>query len=142
MRVLFIKPRFEQPILDETKLTTFRGRSRAAKRPKGPPKIGEILSFRVWVGRPYGKGSTGREVARAICTKTLPVSVEAERINHGLVIKFNSVSQLFTERIAKRDGFADVSDMREFFQANGGLPFDGYAICWDSIIKPPPNPDF
>lgn len=67
MRVLFIKPRFEQPILDETKLTTFRGRSRASKKPKGPPKIGEILSFRVWVGRPYGKGSTVREGERPAC---------------------------------------------------------------------------
>lgn len=142
MRVLFIKPRFEQPILSETKLTTFRGRSRAAKRPKGPPKVGETLSFRVWGGRPYGKGVPQIEVAKAICTETYPVRIEAEEEGPGLVIKVNGVPQLFTELIAKHDGFADVSDMREFFETNGGLPFEGYAIRWDSVIKPVPNPDF
>lgn len=140
MRVLFIKPRFEQPILDETKLTTFRGRSRAAKRPKGPPKIGETLSFRVWVGRPYGKGSTVREVAKAICTRTPPVSIHSAPA--GLVIRVNGVAQSDNDHVAKRDGFKHEQDMREFFEANGGLPFEGYAICWDSIIKPVPNPDY
>lgn len=140
MRVLFIKPRFEEPILSETKLTTFRGRSRAAKRPKGPPKVGETLSFRVWVGRPYGKGSTVREVAKAICTGTMPVSIHAAPA--GLVIRINGVPQLFNHAIAERDGFKHEQDMREFFEANGGLPFEGYAICWEAIIKPVPNPDY
>lgn len=136
MRVLFIRTRFEQPILDGIKLTTFRGRSRAAKRPKGPPKIGELLSFRVWVGRPYGKGSTVREVACAICTETYPVSIAEERQGPGLVIHLNSCPQLASvvDLVAIRDGFAGVRDMRSFFEANGGLPFEGYAICWESIL--------
>lgn len=142
MRVLFIKDRFKQPILDETKLTTFRGRSRAAKRPKGPPKVGETLSFRVWGGRPYGKGVPQIEVAKAICSDTHPVSIEAEEGGSGLVIKVYDVPQLFPDAIARRDGFADISDMRAFFEANGGLPFKGYAIRWESIIKPVPDPNF
>lgn len=96
MRVLFIKPRFQ------TKLTTFRGRSRAAKRPKGPPKVGEILSFRVWGGRPYGKGVPQIEVAKAICTKTMPVSIHAAPA--GLVIRVNGVPQRGNHEIANRDG--------------------------------------
>ncbi len=133
MRVLFIKPRFEQPILDETKLTTFRGRSRAAKRPKGPPKIGEILSFRVWVGRPYGKGSTVREVARAICTGTPEVHLSHD---HGrITIIIGGIRSHDPDATARRDGFVDAREMVAWFRENSGLPFSGYAIEWRDIIR-------
>lgn len=140
MRVLFIKPRFKQPILDETKLTTFRGRSRAAKRPKGPPKVGVILSFRMWGGRPYGKGVPQIEVARAICTGASPASIHSAPA--GLVIRVNGVAQSNNDYVARRDGFKHEQDMHEFFESNGGLPFEGYVIRWESIIKPVPNPDY
>lgn len=133
MRVLFIKERFEQPILTETKLHTFRGRSRAAKRPKGPPKIGELLSFRVWVGRPYGKGSTVREVARAICTGTPEVYLSYDSGRIHLII--DGIRAHDPDATAMRDGFTSAAEMVAWFQANGGLPFSGYAIEWRGIIR-------
>jgi len=133
MRVLFIKARFEQPILDETKLTTFRGRSRAAKRPKGPPKVGETLSFRVWVGRPYGKGSTVREVARAICTGTPSVFIsQNDGKLHWLI---DGVCVHDPDATARRDGFTNATELIAWFAANGGLPFSGYSIEWRGIIR-------
>lgn len=140
MRVLFIKPRFEQPILDETKLTTFRGRSRAAKRPKGPPKLGETLSFRGWVGIPYRKGSTVREVARAICIGTPSVFISSA--NGRILILIDGHHAHDPDATARRDGFVDARELLAWFAANGGLPFSGYAIEWRGIIKPVPNPDF
>jgi len=31
---------------------------------------------------------------------------------------------------ARRDGFADAADMRQWFEATHGLPFHGLRICW------------
>lgn len=33
--------------------------------------------------------------------------------------------------LAQLDGFEDYTSMREWFERNGGLPFEGYLIKWD-----------
>lgn len=128
MRVLFFKERFEAPICAGTKDTTYRGRSRAAKRPKGPPKVGETLSLRKWIGRPYGKGSTVREFARATCQQTFAARIEADDTPEGLRIALDGVWQLSPDVTAQHDGFTTAAEMRAFFEQQGGLPFEGWAV--------------
>jgi hypothetical protein len=133
MRVLSFKPQFENPIQAGTKLTTYRGRSRASKRPKGPPKIGEKLSLRKWIGRPYGKGSTHQEFARALCQQTFAARIEADDTPDGLRIALDGHWQLSPEITARYDGFATCAEMRSFFEKQGSLPFEGYCIRFSLI---------
>jgi hypothetical protein len=75
-----------------------------------------------------------REVARAICTGTPSVAIHHDSGHIHILI--DGVRSSDPHATARRDGFTDANELLTWFEANGGLPFIGYAIRWDSIIKP------
>ncbi len=45
-------------------------------------------------------------------------------------------TQIGADIAAKEDGFENFAAMREWFEKNGGLPFEGYLIKWNPAAKP------
>jgi hypothetical protein len=116
MRVIMFQERFAEKVRGGEKLQTIRCSARC--------KAGDILSLRRWTGKPY---RSKQEILRvAICTVVSPVEIN----QWGLDDKDEGVFIHCPETIAKRDGFSGWTEMREWFEATHGLPFNGYVIAW------------
>jgi hypothetical protein len=122
MRVILFQSRFEPTIAAETKDTTIR-----PKRKDGKPNArpGERVSLRVWKGKPYR--SKQREICQRVVKFVFPVIVSA----HGIYRPdLSARPRLDSKKVARADGFANWLEMRQWFAANHGLPFEGFLIHW------------
>jgi hypothetical protein len=92
--------------------------------PKRMPRVGEIESWRVWTDKPYR--SKQRELVKVVLT-----GVETVRISPEVISNLDIDSRrLFydTETFARNDGFNDWQAMRDWFEKQHGLPFEGILI--------------
>jgi len=72
-----------------------------------------------------------RKLGEAICTETRSVRLTT----HGsfYLDGFILWGRSEVEPFARRDGFANMSEMVEWFETNHGLPFDGQLVRWDKL---------
>lgn len=118
MRVVMSQPQFVPLYLNGTKDTTIRDHARC--------KPGDVLSLRVWEGKPRRKGSRQREFARAVCGGVDQVRIRRSSVTVGLAISLAGFQA--ADDVANRDGFKDFADMAAWFRANHGLPYRGERI--------------
>ena len=103
MRVLMFQPQFEQPILDGRKGSTIRKTARC--------KEGDVLSLRLWTGKPYR--SKQHCMMQVACQAIADVRIYSDRERDAVV---------------EREGFGSWEAMRDWFQTAQGLPFEGEMI--------------
>lgn len=118
MRVILFQKRFAPLVASGQKTQTIR--KTAWCRP------GDMLSLRKWIGKPYR--SKQRVLMDAKCTQIQRIVITYDAMfldGYGCPIVLKNA-------IAKLDGFSSWSEMREWFDTNHGLPFDGYLITWEA----------
>lgn len=107
MPVLMFQPQFHDAVGSGQKMQTIRPPR------KRPVKVGDTLSLRAWIGAPYR--SQQRELRVATCTAVDRITIDA---------------QFSDDAEARRDGFSDAAEMRDWFARVHGLPFTGDRIAW------------
>lgn len=90
-------------------------------------ETGDILSLRVWTGRPYH--SPQRILGSAVCTRVATIIVDS----FGLRLDGEAWNLGNADRFAVLDGFANYCEMLMWFKAEHGLPFVGIVIKWDPL---------
>ena len=116
MRVILFQPRFEEPILQGIKGSTIRGKARC--------KEGDVLSLRLWIGKPYR--SKQRELFKVACQATALVQINET----GITLDGAVCSESERDAVVRREGFGSWSAMRDWFQNTHGLPYTGEMIIW------------
>lgn len=94
--------------------------------PKRMPVEGAPISLRAWLGLPY------RSKQRVLREATIK-EVRAVLIDHNGVNLYTHDGAGYApgdEQFAKQDGFGSWREMREWFEAQHGLPFRGVLIRW------------
>lgn len=129
--VRMFKPRFAKLVKAGRKLQTIR------PLPKRIPRCGDHLSLRRWLGKPYR--SRQRILRKATVSRIEVCRIEKEGIfappGDGSLLAVLGVKYIYyngtsADRFARADGFKDWQEMREWFKAEHGLPFDGVIIFW------------
>lgn len=91
------------------------------------PKHGDTISLRAWSGKPYRSKQT--ILRTSIISEINLITIDAD----GLTI-YDPVSGAghapCEKCFAKSDGFESWQEMREWFSATHGLPFEGIVIHW------------
>lgn len=118
--VRMFKPRFAARVEAGTKTQTVR------PTPARMPKAGDKLSLRMWTGKPYR--SKQREVRAATVLHVARIKLD------GLAMWFDGVraSEAKQEAFAIADGFSTAHEMRDWFENEHGLPFEGIVIVWQN----------
>jgi len=132
--VRMFKPRFAAAVEAGTKRQTVR------PMPKRMPRRGDTISLRCWIGAPYR--SKQRVLREAKIERVAEIVIAADEV---LPIKIRPMQDDRDERrylnlsysptpddFARADGFADWTEMREWFAREHGLPFAGIVIFWDA----------
>jgi hypothetical protein len=132
MNVFTFKPRFEAPALAGIKIHTLRGHRKDGK-PRA--KVGERISLRVWTGRPYA--SKQREFAQATVEQVYPVEIERMRKGYWIGVAGVILPPESWNTLARQDGFADIREMLDWFEAEHGLPFKGALVAWKDLTPVP-----
>lgn len=125
MIVLMFRPQWVELILQGRKVQTIRPIRRRVVR------VGDVLSLRVWMGRPYC--SKQKALLETRCTSVDSVVIDDGGV--GMLSGDRSGQRLsweHMERLARRDGFDDFDAMQKFFREMHGLPFNGTVIGWVS----------
>jgi hypothetical protein len=131
--VRMFKPRFAKLVESGDKTQTIR------PLPKRIPRRGDTLSLRMWTGKPY------RSKQRVLLETKLD-RIEVIRIDEKGIIKppgegsilegmgarLCVVEGVNADRYAQADGFKDWDEMRDWFEATHGLPFEGVALYWQN----------
>ena len=121
MRVRTFKPQCAPLVESGAKRQTIR------PMPKRIPKEGDVESWRQWTGRPYH--SPQRELA-----KIRIVSVELILISYRFIeVNCRPLLPHESNVLAKRDGFAGVLPMLDWFEREHGLPFTGILILAENL---------
>lgn len=98
------------------------------KARKRPIAVGDRLSLRKWLGKPY---RSKQKILRESECKDVR---EIEITNHGFYINRGTnwliLGNDWCERLAKKDGFANAREMIQWFDDTHGLPFIGNLIEW------------
>lgn len=116
MRVLMFQPQFEKPILEGRKGSTIRKTARC--------KEGDVLSLRLWTGKPYR--SKQHCMMQAACQAIADVRIYSDRISlDGMVC-----TERERDAVVKREGFTSWEALRKWFADQHGLPFSGQMIIW------------
>ena len=126
MPVIMFKPQFAELVRTGAKLQTVRPVR------KHPVKVGDALTMRAWVGRPYW--SKQRHLRFDTCRKTYGIDIDAHGLlwlNGGTVL----LSAESHERFARTDGFKNHAEMTAWFKETHGLPFKGVVISWAEDSK-------
>lgn len=110
------KNRFSEKILEDEKTSTIR--------PKARCKKGDILSLRMWSGKPYR--SKHIIIKDAVCKEIHKVFIDEQKI----IVNETTFTEPFNGWIAECEGFEDWDSMTEFFKTTHGLPFQGDLIYW------------
>lgn len=123
--VRMFKPRFAALVESGVKRQTVR------PVPKRIPKPGDTLSLRAWTGQPYR--SKQRVLREAVVEKVERVVIGAHGALPVCIIPLSTDVLNYwpnAETFAQRDGFTSWPEMRAWFEANHGLPFEGVVIYW------------
>jgi hypothetical protein len=126
--VRMFKPQFAALVESGEKCQTVR------PTPKRMPKKGDRISLRAWTGKPYR--SKQRILRESVVGKVATI-----RMNYAVVdgmtwwevqIDGQHIDSLEVTKFAQADGFADFTEMAEWFIAQHGLPFEGIVIYWSN----------
>lgn len=78
-------------------------------------------------------------IGTATCAICEPITIDENYVSTG----FYRLPSGDAEHIAKIDGFRSLQDMRDWFRARYGLPFDGHRVMWngfkDALPTSPPE---
>ncbi len=127
------KREFAELVASGAKLQTVR------PCPKAVPFPGDGLSLREWTGLPYR--SPQRQLRQSVVRAVRVIRIEWDCIwmqpPPDCLMEIAGAETIClrgdsADRFARDDGFADWGDMRAWFEAEHGLPFDGIVIYWDS----------
>ena len=116
--VRMFQPQFAPLVEAGTKRQTVR------PTPMRMPKPGDKISLRMWTGKPYR--SKQRVLREAIITEVAMVDITAT----GIVV--NGYAEP-CDAFAVADGFRDFFELRDWFKATHGLPFEGVVIKWCNV---------
>ena len=119
MRVRTFKPQFAELVKSGKKRQTIR------PTPKRMPKTGDVESWRMWTGRPYN--SPQHELVQVRLLSVEPIFIAKD----GILLGENpgTVLEVWDEdRLAKKDGFKNFTEMAAWFKNEHGLPFEGILI--------------
>jgi len=109
------KPQFAGLVERGEKLQTVR------PTPKRMPKPGDKISLRAWIGKPY------RSQQRVLMESTITEVSMVDITENGIAV--NSYAEPCDD-FARADGFRDFFELRDWFRATHGLPFEGIVIHW------------
>jgi hypothetical protein len=131
MKVIMFQPRFAPLVASGAKPHTIR------KQRKNPIKVGDKLSLRTWLGKPYRSKQKVLREGFCICTRGIEItnlgfSVSVYGRDKWLILDIESC-----DKLAKKDGFANAGEMIQWFRDTHGLPFEGVLIEWS--LTPPPE---
>lgn len=85
---------------------------------------GDVLSLREWTGKPYRSKQRVLREAKATEIHSVVISGQAMFLDmYGLCIERKDI-------LARADGFTNWDEMRDWFEATHGLPFEGELITW------------
>jgi hypothetical protein len=122
------KPQFAPLVAAGTKRQTIRP---VPKRPQDIPKVGDVESWREWLGKPYR--SKQRELA--VIEIVLVERLELEETPHEILISLPDRplrgALLPIEQwnsFAQADGFGSMKELIFWFEKEHGLPFEGIVI--------------
>lgn len=128
MIVKMFKPRFAPLVRDGTKRQTIRPKPKRALKPN------EEISLRQWEGKPYRSKQV--ELRKSTLTSLESIAIHQDGISFGdgTMRRFwcgdKGGRRLILEAFAKDDGFSGWTEMREWFQEEHGLPFEGTLYKW------------
>lgn len=117
--VRMFKPRFARLVESGAKRQTIR------PTPKRIPQPGDILDAREWTGKPYR--SKQRKLREFKISRVSEIGISIEGIDEGEW----PMPDRFIDGFARADGFNGWAEMREWFEAEHGLPFTGILIEWE-----------
>lgn len=92
---------------------------------------GDILSLRVWKGK--ARRSKQRIIREAVCLRTWKIGIGDGYVVIGETQRIAGSANFQSANLnpfARRDGFRDWEEMREWFEKIHGLPFSGVLIEW------------
>ncbi len=127
-RVIMFQDRFAQKVERGDKPHTIRPEL------KYPIFVGDILDLRQWSGKPYR--SKQRKLRTAICCQKSGVVVHRDGVELSpgtmrvIFLGETGARRDLLEHFARRDGFTDWAEMRQWFDDTHGLPFEGVLIEW------------
>jgi hypothetical protein len=116
--VRMFRPTFAAMVEAGTKLQTVR------PTPKIMPRPGDLISLRVWTGRPYH--SPQRVLREETIRCVTPITIDC----HGIRIGAGYLDDDRCDAFARFDGFSNWVRMRDWFELVHGLPFEGIVIFW------------
>lgn len=124
MKVIMFQPRFAALVMSGAKRQTIRPRRRHQIQ------VGDTLSLREWIGKPYR--SKQREIRTAVCSNVSEIRItEPIGLTQGLAIGHWIIAiGIARDQFARADGFESFSEMLEWFSKTHGLPFTGVLIEW------------
>jgi hypothetical protein len=121
--VRMFKPQFAELVERGEKMQTVR------PVPKRMPKAGDRISLRAWSDKPYR--SKQKLLAEGIISRVVPITITAEAV----LIRPTPQLTVHVPRgpFAVADGFSCWEEMRQWFERQHGLPFDGVLISWTNV---------
>lgn len=125
MPLLGFQAQFVSAVEDGSKRQTIR----AFRKDKRDPKVGQTLYLYTGL-----RTKQCRKLGEAECTyaKALTLSLAGE-IGGGQIVAVSG-APFTTAELARRDGFASIHDMFDWFDKTHGLPFRGLLIRWGHIV--------
>jgi hypothetical protein len=120
VKVYLFKPQFAALVQAGKKCQTVRP---VRKR---MPKPGDQISLRMWIGKPY------RSKQSILGSSVILQVNHCDITETGVCVNSYAVP---CDEFARADGFGDFFELRNWFAATHGLPFEGILIKWQ-----PPQP--
>lgn len=118
--VRMFKPQFAPLVEAGTKCQTVR------PTPKRMPKAGDRISLRMWTGKPY------RSKQRVLRESTISEVSMVDITETGIAVNGHADP---CDDFARADGFRDFFELRDWFKATHGLPFEGVVIKWHNVAS-------
>lgn len=133
MKVYLFQRRFAALVEQGKKRTTIR-----SKR-KRPTKVGDWLSLRFWLGKPYRSTQArlmidGKAFVQCKETHEFELNRNRETDEIAMLIDHMRVHNPMRDQVAMEDGFKDFQEMVLWFEINhhfcAHVPFKGDLIKW------------
>ena len=102
---------------------------RAPRKDGRDPKRGDTLHL--FTGM---RTKACRRLGRAVCSHTYPVEIRRD-----VIVLLPPIGDVYrggtwkADDFARKDGFADFDEMRDWFERTHGLPFTGRVIRWELL---------
>ena len=127
--VRMFKPQFAGLVERGEKLQTVR------PVPKLMPKTGDRISLRAWSDKPYR--SKQKLLAEGVISQVVPIRITTEAV--FILPTPNLTVHVPRGPFAVADGFSCWEEMRQWFERQHGLPFDGVLISWTNVTAQTPT---